>query len=120
MRVGRESPQNTKSIDDSLGGETRLQSTPLQWRREKKFVITMIIEGNPILAVVDTTAQVFVINCNMANRRAIRENSKSIVLRGIGNQLVPAEVIADVQNDNKGTSCTRLPRWLQRSMKTCC
>ena len=112
--------QSTKSVDNSLGDETRLAIYSSSVTESKTLAITVIIEGNQILAVADTAAQVSVIHTKTANRWAIRKNSKSTVLRGIGNQLVPAEVIADAQNDNKGTSCTRLPRWLRRSMKTCC
>ena len=56
MRVGRESQQNTKSIDDSLGEETRPSIYSSSVAERKKLVVTMIIEGNPILAVVDTAA----------------------------------------------------------------
>lgn len=63
----------------------------------KNLVIDVLVEGEPLLAVVDTAAQVSVINSRKAKvcfKNKIRERS---YLRGIADKLVPAEFVREVE-----------------------
>ena len=55
------------------------------------------MEGIPILAVVDTAAQVSVINAKLAKKWALKKGGEPTVLKGVGNQPIRAEVVTDVK-----------------------
>ena len=56
--------------------------------RAQNLVITVHVEGNPVLAVVGTAAQVTVVNASKATEWATAKESTPSFLRGIGDRPV--------------------------------
>lgn len=97
MKNGRESPPNTESADKEPLENRTTQSIYSTSTDSKNLVLTVLVEGIPILAVVDTAAQVSVINAKLAKKWALNKKGEPTVLKGIGNQPIRAEVVTDVK-----------------------
>ena len=97
MKNGRESPPNTESADKEPLENRTTQSIYSTSTDSKIFVLTVLVEGIPILAVVDTAAQVSVVNAKLAKKWALNKKGEPTVLKGIGNQPIRAEVVTDVK-----------------------
>ena len=97
MKNGRESPPNTESADKEPLENRTTQSIYSTSTDSKTFVLTVLVEGILILAVVNTAAQVSVINAKLAKKWALNKKGESTVLKGIGNQPISAEVVTDVK-----------------------
>ena len=97
MKNGRESPPNTESADKEPLENRTTQSIYSTSTDSKNLVLTVLVEGIPILAVVDTAAQVSVINAKLAKKWALNKKGEPTILKGIGNQPIRAEVVTDVK-----------------------
>ena len=97
MKNGRESPPNTKSADKESLENRPTRSIYSTSTDSKNLVLTVLVEGIPILAVVDTAAQVSVINAKTEKKWVLNKKGEPTVLKGIGNQPVKAEVVTDVK-----------------------
>ena len=65
--------------------------------RAQSLVITVHVEGNPVLAVVDTAAaQVTVVNASKAKEWVTAKESTPAFRRGIGDRPVPARKVGNV------------------------
>ena len=63
--------------------------------RAHNLVITVHVEGNPVLAVIDTAAQVTVVNASKATEWVTAKSTPSFP-RGIGDRPVPARKVRNV------------------------
>ena len=58
--------------------------------RAHNQIVTVLVEGNPVLAVIGTAAQVTVVNARTAQEWVRGKESTPSFLRGIGERPVPA------------------------------
>ena len=63
----------------------------------KILTITVLLEGHPIVAIVDSAAQVSVIKKELIDKWLDKVDRKPIILRGIGKDEVRGEIVEGVK-----------------------
>ena len=83
-----------KGLPEPPGSDTGGSSSPSPAQRvAQNLVVTVLVEGNPVLAVIDTAAQVTVVNARRAQEGVKGKESIPSFLGGIGDHLVPAQKV---------------------------
>ena len=95
-------PESQDQISERIKGkldnpETFPSIYGTSMKEVRNLVMTVQVEGRSVLAVVDTAAQVSVLNINLAREWVKNKKSTSSHLRGIGDALVPARIVHDVR-----------------------